>query len=438
MMLEDYIRQHAIDQPDKVAVVCEGRETTYRELWEAVDQRSWQLVDNGVGAGRVVVARTAQTTDFLIDYFAVHLAGATAMPLEKNMPSGRFDDIRQRYESMMMPDGIADILFTTGTTGKSKGVMVSHNTIIADAENLIDGQGFTPETTFIICGPLNHIGSLSKVYPVMMQGGTLIILEGMKDMEAFFNALDYPSTKMATFMVPATIRILLSLAKKRLAGYAGKIDFIEAGAAPLMLSDMQALCETLPTTRLYNTYASTETGIITTYNYNDGRCMAGCLGRPMRHSEVFITDEGLIACKGKTLMTGYAGEPEMTAQILRDNTIFTSDRGYIDDEGMLHIEGRNDDIINVGGFKVAPNEVENVAMSLPDIKDCICIAVDHPITGKALKLLVALNDGYTLDKRKIARHINATLESYKVPMLYEQADSIHRTFNGKLNRKAYS
>ncbi len=438
MMLEDFILTHAERQPDKVAVICQNRLITYRQLWEMIDAKATDLRARGIGQGRVVVMRTSQTTDFLVDYFAVHLSGAVAMPLEKDMPDARFEEIHRQYESLEIPDKVADILFTTGTTGRSKGVMVSHDTIIADAENLIDGQGFTPELTFVICGPLNHIGSLSKVYPVMMQGGTLIILEGMKDMEAFFNALDYPSTKMATFMVPATIRILLSLARERLSAYKDKIDFIEAGAAPLMLSDMKALCEILPHTRLYNTYASTETGIITTYNYNDGRCMAGCLGRPMRHSEVFITDEGLIACKGKTLMTGYAGEPEMTAQILRNNTIFTSDRGYIDDEGMLHIEGRDDDIINVGGFKVAPNEVEDVAMSLPDIKDCICIAEDHPVMGKALKLVVVLNEGYTLDKRKIARHINAKLENYKVPMLYEQTDSIQRTFNGKLNRKAYS
>ena len=436
-MLEDYIRAHAERQPEKVAAVWNGASTTYSQLWRQVEQRADQLKTQGVGQGRVVVMRASQTTDFLVTYFAVHVAGAVAMPLEKDMPEGRFGEICQRYEPIPMPDGVADILFTTGTTGQSKGVMVSHSTILADAENLIDGQGFTPELTFIICGPLNHIGSLSKVYPVMLQGGTLIILEGMKDLDAFFRALDYPCTKMATFMVPATIRILLAMARKRLAQYAGKLDFIEAGAAPLMESDMKALCETLPATRLYNTYASTETGIIATYNYNDGRCQVGCLGRPMRHSEVFITPDGLIACKGKTLMTGYAGEPERTAQVLRDATVYTSDRGSIDAEGMLHIEGRDDDIINVGGFKVDPVEVENAAMSLEDIKDCVCIAVDHSITGKALKLLVVLNDGFILDKRKIARHINATLENYKVPMLYETADSIHRTFNGKLNRKAY-
>ena len=110
-----------------------------------------------------------------------------------------------------------------------------------------------------------------------MQGGTLCITSGMKNVEEFFTALDYTPTfpregtgegfpRFATFMVPASIRILLQLSRDRLAAYASKIDFLETGAAPVMQSDMEELCRLLPNTRLYNTYASTETGIITTYN----------------------------------------------------------------------------------------------------------------------------------------------------------------------------
>ena len=158
----------------------------------------------------------------------------------------------------------------------------------------------------------------------------------------------------------------------------------------------------------------------------------------MKHSQVIITDKGLIACKGDTLMTGYVGDPERTATILRDNTVFTSDIGMIDEEGMLHLKGREDDVINVVGFKVAPTEVEDAAMSFPPLKDCICISADHPITGKALKLLVAMKEGETLNKRALSLHLKERLENYKIPLLYEQVDSIQRTFNGKLNRKFYA
>jgi acyl-CoA synthetase (AMP-forming)/AMP-acid ligase II len=276
----------------------------------------------------------------------------------------------------------------------------------------------------------------------------------MKDVNAFFRALDYPVQKMATFFVPATIRMLLQFAPDRLAAYGHKLDFIESGAAPLPEADMLRLCELLPNTRLYNTYASTETGIIATYNYNErqragkgashdgkpdgkSRPVANCLGRAMPHSRVLITAEGLISCQGDTLMSGYVGDPELTATVLRDNTIFTSDVGTIDEEGMLHITGRVSDVINVGGFKVSPIEVESAAMSSPMVSDCICISAEHPVTGRALKLLVVTPSSQPLDKRALARYLAGRLEPYKVPMLYEQVDTIARTYNGKLDRKHY-
>ena len=430
MTLEDYLFQNAQRYSSKVAVVCGDQSLTYAQLWQEVERRSHDFRPH-----EVVCFRSSQDIDFLVTYMAVHLAGGVSAPLEHGMPDALFEEVCGRLREAA--DGIADILYTTGTTGQSKGVMVSHRALIADAENLIAGQGFSHDLVFVVNGPLNHIGSLSKIWPCIILGATILIIEGMKDLNAFFRALDYPAQKMATFFVPATIRMILQFAPDKLASYADKLDFIESGAAPLPQADMLRLCELLPTTRLYNTYASTETGIIATYNYNDGRCMANCLGCPMPHSRVLITPEGLIACQGDTLMSGYVGDPELTATVLRDDTIFTSDIGTLDEEGMLHLSGRASDVINVGGFKVSPIEVEEVAMSNPLVSDCICISAPHPVTGRALKLLVVTSSGQTLDKRSLARYLADRLEPYKVPMLYEQVDTIARTYNGKLDRKHY-
>ena len=347
------------------------------------------------------------------------------------------DELGKKLSGYDVSEDIADVLYTTGTTGRSKGVMISHRTIIADAENLIEGQGFTPELTFIISGPLNHIGSLSKIYPVIMLGGTLLIIDGMRDMSIFFHALDYPAEKMATFFVPANVRMLTQFGAERLASYAEKIDFIECGGAPLPHSDMLELCNLLPNTRLYNTYASTETGIISTYNYNDGRCLSGCLGKPMKHSRIFITDEGRIACQGDTLMSGYIGDSEMTARVMRNGVIYTADCGRIDECGRLHLTGRADDIINVGGFKVSPSEVEDAAMAFDGIADCICIAAQHPVLGTVTKLLYVAPDGCEIDLKALASFLKSKLEAYKVPMFYSREEKIQRTYNGKLNRKYY-
>jgi len=444
MSLESYIALNAQRYPDKVAVVCGDEHCTYAELNRRIDEMaspcdaSPRPNRGGVGGGASLVClRAFPTIDFIVDYFALHRAGYAAAPLERDMPEAVFEAVAHELGRHPIPAGTADVLYTTGTTGKSKGVMISHRTILADAENLIAGQGFSHDLAFVINGPLNHIGSLSKLYPVLMLGATVIIVDGIKDINRFFDAFNYPAPKFGTFLVPASIRILIQLSADRLAALADRMDFIETGAAAISQADMEALCRLLPHTRLYNTYASTETGIISTYNFNDGRCQAGCLGRPMPHSRLFITDSGTIACQGDTLMTGYIGDPERTSTVLRDGTLYTSDLGRLDEEGMLHLAGREDDVINVGGFKVAPTEVEDAAMAYPTIQDCICIPVEHPITGTALKLLVVLRNGQSLDKRALALHLKNRLETYKVPLLYEAVPSIHRTFNGKLNRKAY-
>ena len=436
MTIEDYLQRDASLYPDKVAVICGGKEVTYSRLWQLVEEKA-TVLNGEYKPHHVAAIRTSQSIEFLVTYFALHVAGIVALPLEHDIPQTRFEEIAKRYATFTAPEEVADILFTTGTTGKSKGVMISHRTIIADAENLVDSMAFSHELLFVINGPLNHIGSLSKIYPTVMMGATLYILEGLKDLEAFFTALDYPCSKVATFLVPASIRILLPLAKRKLATYADRIDFIETGAAPMPHSDMLELCRILPRTRLYNSFASTETGIVATYNYNDGECLVGCLGRPMKHSRIIITDEGRVACQGPTLMTGYADEEELTAQVMHDDTVFTADNGRIDDLGRLHLMGRNDDVINVGGYKVAPTEVEDAAMAFPGVKDCICISDTLPLFGTRLKLLYVKHDDIEFSKKELAKFIATQLELHKVPQVYELVEEVHRTFNGKLDRKFY-
>ena len=101
------------------------------------------------------------------------------------------------------------------------------------------------------------------------------------------------------------------------------------------------------------------------------------------------------------------------------------------------MQGRDDDIINIGGYKVNPVEVEDSAKSFPTIADCICIADSHPVLGTALRLLVVTADNTPLDKKALGRHLLSALERYKVPQMYSQVAAINRTYNGKLDRKSY-
>ncbi len=431
MKIEDKLQQNAELYPDDVAVVCGEQSLSYSDLYKSVCEKARTMEHQ---KGCFVPIEASTSIDFLVTYFAVHLVGGIAVPLDKSVMRNTCDS----FPCGILPDGcerIADVLYTTGTTGKAKGVMVSHDAIVADSENLVGSQCFTRDLTYVITGPLNHIGSLSKVYPTIYVGGTICLVDGMKNVNAFFSAIDKAPSKVATFLVPSSIRMLLALSGNKLSEYAHKIDFIETGAAPMPLSDMQTLCRLLPASRLYNTYASTETGIISTYNFNGGECIPGCLGVPMKHSSFFITDDGRVACKGKTLMSGYWENATAARPIVQSDTIVTSDIGSIDQYGRLHLTGRNDDVLNIGGFKVNPVEVENIALSFPGVKDCICISAPHPVVGQVLKLLVVPQNGYC--RKTLAEFLKTKLETYKVPSLYGEVEKIHRTYNGKLDRKSY-
>ena len=413
---------------------ADGEAMSYARLLALAEERCAKLGDV---KGRQMPFRVTHNADFLVEYLAIHMAGGIAVPLDRHLPDELFDRHLASATSVSLPEDTADVLYTTGTTGRQKGVVISHRSIMSNVQNLIEAQGYAPGMTFIINGPLNHIGSLSKVWATLGAGGTLCFVDGMKNMDAFFRAIDKSPCKVATFLVPASIRMLLTFAGKRLADYADKIDFIETGAAPIAPADMQRLCQLLPHTRLYNTYASTETGIIATCNYNDGECLPGCLGQPMLNSGIVITPDGHIACKGSTLMTGYVGDEALTASVLHDGMLFTSDLGRLDEQGRLRLEGRDSDVINVGGYKVVPTDVEAAAMSLDAVDDCICLPATHPVLGTVLRLLVVMKEGEEFNKRELARQLSLRLEPFQVPMQYEQVAHIRRTFNGKLDRKSY-
>jgi len=442
MMIEDFLRSHADRLGDKVAIARGDETITYAALYRRVRAEAERLAAQCRAANVAphalpVTMRSSQSIDFLVSYFAAHVAGRPFVPLEKDLSDERFYEIRNVLGSASLPKGVADILFTSGTTGKPKGVMLSHRAIVANGDNLIQAQGYSTDLAFVVSGSLCHIGSLSKVWSTIMMGATLVLTDGMKDIERFFAALNYPCPKIATFLVPASIRMLLRFAPERLAAYAGTIDFVETGAAPMSLDDMQRLCATLPHSRLYNTYASTETGIIATHDYNTptGNIL-GCLGHPMKHSSIAIGEGGRIVCQGKTLMLGYVGINSLL--LTPRSSLPTNDLGYIDQYGRLMLQGRIDDIINVGGFKVSPIEVENASMRFPSMADCICVSASHPILGNVLKLIYATTDGAPIAKSALVVHLRKELEAYKVPLAYEQVDAVARNSNGKLDRKYYN
>jgi len=437
MSLEGRIRQFSVTTPDKPAVICGSEQITYSGLWKAIVEKAEALKSEGLKPHRAYVYRASQDIDFIVTYCAIHYLHAVAVPLEHLATEGNFNAVKQEVDGHIFDDDITDTLFTTGTTGKSKGVMLSQTCLTSCADNFISDLKFSPELLFIISGPLNHIASLFKIHPTLSVGATLYIIDGLKDMNAFFRIFDQPFTKFGTFLVPASIRMIMQFSYERLCSLAPKIDLIETGAAPITTKDMEQLSKALPTSRLYNTYGGTEIGCVATYDFNDGKYMEGCIGRPLKNAVVEISPDGNMVISGSTIMSGYVNDKENTDKVIIDGKVHMSDLGYFDEDGLIHLTGRTGDVINIGGYKINPIEVENAASSFPGIKECICVEGKHPIIGSVLKLIAVLEDGANLDKHALAVHIKSKLDPYKVPTLYETAESIKYTYNGKIDRKYY-
>ena len=470
----EHVAEHAAKTPDKLAVMTAERSLSYAELYRLARGYAGYLASRGVKRRDIVVLRASQTVEYAVQYLGIHLAGAVVTSLGKTLSdegvaevaqkvgasmilndprggvlevAGKFFDEKISFEFPKLED-TADIIFTTGTTGASKGVELTHRALSAAAENLVTGLEYRTDTLIIMPGPLNHSAAIKNFCASCMCGCCVYILDGLTNMKAFFAALDYPDGAKGCYLPPAALRTVLSLTGNKLGDYKDVIDFVESISSPLPESDKQRLCELLPHSRLYNTYGNSEASSLITFDYNKHRNKINCVGRPMINAKIFIVDEqrniiksskenpGLIACAGDVNMKGYINDPELTARTLVNGIVYTNDLGYIDEDGFVYVTGRRDDVINVGGLKVAPTEVEAAALEYDGVEDCVCVAVPDKITGSALKLLVVIPSG-ELQPAKLSAYLASRLEGYKVPKFYERVEKIARTFNGKIDRKAY-
>ena len=134
-------------------------------------------------------------------------------------------------------------------------------------------------------------------------------------------------------------------------------------------------------------------------------------------------------------MRGYWKEPELTAETMENGFIYTKDLGYIDEEGFIYMLGRKDDVINYGGIKISPEEIESAVLKHPNIADCACIPVKDQLTGQAPKLFITLSDASAYEQKELKNFLAENLDASKQPKYIEVIDEIPRTFNGKIQRK---
>jgi acyl-CoA synthetase (AMP-forming)/AMP-acid ligase II len=470
------VRRHAAERPENVAVIASDGRLTYRALWDRARGFAAYLAGAGLQKGECVVMRAEQTCAFAVCHMAAHLSGGIFTPVEKRAPGARLQEILSqtgarilisaadegepgridsglallplKVRDFSLPDAgdPAELLFTTGTTGAAKGVLLSHRSVASVAENLVIGMGYREDTLLAVPGPVSHANAIRKLASSFLNGSAVLLLDGMNDLAAFFRALDeHPVTALC--LPPSAVRLILSLSGDRLGRYADRIDFVESGTAPLLEADKERMRALLPKSRLFNSYGTSEAGSCCMYDYNKVDGGSGCIGYPAVNARFEIVDDdrrpidaspgrtGLIAIRGDMMMTGYWRDPVLTRETLSEGLLYTSDIGYFDERGMVHVVGRQGDVINVAGRKVTPDAIEQAALALDDVADCGCAKVLDPMVGEAPVLYVVMKPDCSFSPAAIREALTRKLEDYMLPRRIYARDKLPRAENGKLQRK---
>jgi len=469
-------------QPNKLCVADDFRALTYCEYGSTIRRYALCLKVAGIVKGDKVVVEACQTVDYLAISHALQLLGAVLVPLEHNCADSKLIAVAKRvsaraiiaektdglkpynsltydalslclrdaeqYTQYSLPrsEEVSEILFSTGTTGKEKGIVITYANNIALAENVIHGVEMEKDNVEMIPSPMNHSHGLRRYYANMYNGSTVIILGSVMNVRRFFANLDTYGVNSID-IVPAALAVVLRLSKEKLSEYSDRIRYIQLGASPLAEQDRQKACRLLPQTRIYNFYGSTESGCTFIYNVNTENSKASCIGKPTYNTAFLTVDDdrnevkateanpGLLATSGKMNMLSYWQDEAETAIALKNGIIYSNDICYVDGDGDIILLGRKGDVMNIGGNKVSPEEIENAAKEMDIIEDCGCVPIKDECKGQVPMLFVKIARGSQFDAVAIRKFLSTKLEPFKVPTLICEIDAIPRSFNGKLLRR---
>ncbi len=488
--LDRVLAQKAAQTPRKTFVKFNGRSYSLRDMDRLTTIFAAFLLNQHLGRGERVAILSHNRHEYLAAYFGIGRAGGVVLPLNHLLTHEEIDFILtdagvrfvfydsecgetvgklqekggRRFFSLpgvaeggcgpapaAFPehtvDDLSTILYTSGTTGRPKGALLTHRNIIANALGALEAIQITHKDRFVVFLPLFHSFTFTvcAVLP-LLTGAMLSLLPGVRPFQRVVKSLIFD--RITLFVaIPTVYKILAErnmpwIVKKLL-----RLRLCISGAAPLppkIIREFEAAFK-VP---LREGYGLTEASPVVSFNrIEEERHKPGTVGLPLPGIEAKIVDDagaplpigtpGELIVKGPNVMQGYLNRPEDTAQTIRDGWLFTGDIAQIDNDGFIRIIDRKKDLIIVDGLNVYPYEVEEVLYRHPAVKDCSMIGVPHEHEeGKELGIMyVVLQDGNKVAARDLREYLTEHVAHYKIPRRFIFIDELPRNATGKIMKK---
>lgn len=474
-----------IPSPETIFLFSRDRQLSYEELLGQSAKFAGALQSLGVSPGDRVAMQVEKCVDAIALYLACLRSGAVLLPLnpaytlaemayfcgdaeprlvvcspgqeEQIRPiagnarvetlgpqGGSLADLAARSaegaDADRGPDDLAAILYTSGTTGRPKGAMITHDNLASNAEALVDHWQFTADDVLIHALPIFHTHGLFVAINVTLFAGSSLIFMPKFDPAEIVAALPRATTLMGvpTFYVRLLKEPGLTAESTR------HMRLFVSGSAPLLTETFNAWRDKTGHTILER-YGMTETNMITSNPY-DAERIAGTVGQPLKHIGIRIANPetgailpdgeiGVVGVKGPNVFKGYWRMPEKTAAEFRaDGFFITGDLGVIDERGYLQIVGRGKDLIISGGFNIYPKEVESELDSLPGVAESAVIGLPHPDLGEAVTAVIVRTANSTVDAQAVSDALSTRLARYKQPRRTIFVDELPRNAMGKVQK----
>ena len=338
------------------------------------------------------------------------------------------------------PDDLAAILYTSGTTGRSKGAMLSHENLASNARTLVDYWCYTADDVLIHALPIYHThGLFVAINTLLMAGGSMIFMAKFDGDQAMAQM-----ARATSMMGVPTFYTRLLEHPKLSPETAGHMRLFISGSAPLLAETHRAFSAKTGQAILER-YGMTETNMNTSNPY-DGERIPGTVGFPLPGVALRVADPesgkilpqgeiGVIEVHGPNVFQGYWRMPEKTAAEFRADKFFiTGDLGKVDERGYVHIVGRGKDLVITGGFNVYPKEVETEIDAMPGVVESAVIGVAHPDFGEGVTAVVVKDKGATLSEDEIVAALETRLAKFKQPKRVLFVEDLPRNAMGKVQK----